>query len=179
MLPKKNITMVALVALLLVPTTSFADEGRTPPSAKPDTGWMQHPPQGGPPHDWLQMAKENGLSDAQIAKIQKVHFKMKRLMIPLHAKARMARLNLEEAMSADKTPSEDQVLQLVSELNAVEGEIKKTRIMMLLNIREIVSPAQWRKIHTMMSAKKHNFRRKMMMHRMGGEEGDDADDGER
>ena len=157
----KSKTILALAALLAALwSMPAAAQPRPPRPPRPPAG----PPGGGPPLTGpvlAVVAKKVGLSAAQVQKIKKLSYGTRRRAIKLHSQLAMARLNLRETMEADKVPAEAKVIGMVERLGKLETQMKKNHVLMLLRLRRIVTPDQWRKMELLHAARKMKMRRGM------------------
>ncbi len=153
----KRKSILALAALLAALwTTPAAAQPRPPRPPGPPPGPPGGPPLAGPV--LAVVAKKVGLSAVQVKKIKKLSYGTRRRAIKLHSQLAMARLNLREAMEADKVPAETKVIGLVERLGKLETQLKKNHVLMLLRLRKIVTPAQWRKMELLHAARKMKMR---------------------
>lgn len=108
------------------------------------------PPRHHDPHDhpgiMAHVAKVVGLSDSQVKRIKTISFNTIRKAIGLKAKLQMAQLALQEAMTADKAPSEAKIKAMVDKIGRLETEMKKLHVLKILRIRKTMSLKQWRKM---------------------------------
>ncbi len=95
-----------------------------------------------------QLATEVGLSKNQVARIKKISFDIQRQCIGLRSKLGEAQLNLRQAMSSDKTPTEKNVRNLVHKIGALETKLQQQHVIKVLRIRKTMSLKQWRKLET-------------------------------
>ena len=146
----KTLALTALLTVLwALPATAQPRPPRPPgPPAGPPGG----PPLAGPV--LAMVAKKVGLSPAQVQKIKKLSYATRRRAIKLQSQLAMARLNLREAMEADKAPSEAKVITLVDRLGRLETQMKKNHVLMLLRLRKTVTLSQWRKMEMLHAARK-------------------------
>jgi hypothetical protein len=124
-----------------------AQPGPPPPEPPPPPGVMS------------KIAKMVGLSDGQVSRIKAISFKAGREAIALKAKLQLAQLGLQEAMTADKTPSERQVTGMVAKIGRLETELKKIHVLRILRIRKTMSLKQWRKMEAIHAEHKLRQRR--------------------
>lgn len=117
------------------------------------------PPEPPPPGVMSKIAKLVGLSDGQVARIKAISFKAGREAIALKAKLQLAQLSLQEAMTADKTPSERQVTGMVAQIGKLETELKQIHVLRILRIRKTMSLKQWRKMEAIHAEHKLRQRR--------------------
>lgn len=133
-MPKLHVIVLASAAALLgLPAQSAQAQPRPP-----------HRPHKRPPI--AVIAKAVGLNAQQVAQIKKISYAMAKKGIGLKAKLQLAHLELKEAMSADKPPSEAKVVGLVGKIGRLETELKKLHLLRLLRVRKTMSLAKWRKL---------------------------------
>lgn len=111
------------------------------------------------------MATELGVADAVVVQIRERAYKADQEAIKLRAELDTARLALRRLMDEDN-PDVARVMKQVEALGAVETELKKSRIRLLLSVRELLTADQRKKL------------RRLAIERMrGAGPGDDDDDG--
>ena len=156
-IPKNHVTTLTLVALLALLWTLPAAAQPRPPRPPGPPG-----PPGGPLLTGPVLAKvaqKVGLSAVQVQKIKKLSYATRRNAIKLQSQLAMARLNLREAMEADKPPTEARVMGLIDALGKLETRMKKNHVLMLLRIRKTVTLQQWRKLELLHAERKMKMRR--------------------
>lgn len=109
----------------------------------------RHQPEHDFPGAMAHIAQVVGLSESQVKRIKTISFDMTRKAIGFGAKLRLAQLNLRQAMSADKFPSEARVKGMVDKIGRLETEMKKLHVLKILRIRKTVSLKQWRKMEAL------------------------------
>jgi len=114
-----------------------------------------------------------GLSDAQIGKIQDLQYKADREKIDIHHELQKARLDLEQMMRADK-PNRSKVLGQVEKIGALETNLKKNRVGLMLDIRGLVTADQWQKMEALHAERKMRRQQRRMRRRMQGAGGPGA-----
>lgn len=146
----KTLALTALLTVLWALPASAQPRPPRPPG--PPAGPPGGPPLAGPV--LAMVAKKVGLSPTQVQKIKKLSYATRRRAIKLQSQLAMARLNLREAMEADKAPSEARVIALVDHLGKLETQMKKNHVLMLLRLRNTVTLVQWRKMELLHAARK-------------------------
>ena len=94
----------------------------------------------------LQVAQMIGLSPNQVAQIKKIALAAEREKVSVHAKLRMAQIDLQEAMEADTPPPEKKAAALVDRVGQLETQEKKNHVLMMLRIRSTMNKTQWDKL---------------------------------
>jgi len=153
-------TMIALAALAFcLPAASAFAQGR-----------------GAGPMMERVLKERVGLSDKQIDQIHDLQYKADREKIDIHHELQRARLDLEQMMRADK-PDRARVLAQVDKIGALETKLKKNRVGLMLQIRGLVTPEQWRKMESLHAEHKMNRKARRMRRRMGAGAGWDGPPG--
>jgi Spy/CpxP family protein refolding chaperone len=164
-------TMIAVAALFLCVAPAQAQKGG-PGMGGPGVGGpgMGGPGMGGPgmgkmfrPEMIDMLASELGVADNVVKQIKDKAYKADQEAIKLRADLDSGRLEMRRLMDEDK-PDVAKVMKQVETVGAVETELKKNRIRLLLSVRELLTPEQRKKLQ------------KHMAERMGPR-GDMDDDG--
>ncbi len=104
---------------------------------------------GGPGHGrWWKnpdLAQKLGLSDDQISKMDKIFQDHRLKLIDLHATLEKQEVILEPMIDADH-PDETQVLAQIDKVAQARAELEKANARMLLGIRNVLTPDQWKKL---------------------------------
>ncbi len=93
------------------------------------------------------VVKELQLSDAQVKQIEQTFLDYRLKLIDLHADVERQETKLEPLLEADQ-PNEQQVNSQVDAVVAARGKLEKTRTMMMLAIRRVLTVDQWKKLQT-------------------------------
>jgi Spy/CpxP family protein refolding chaperone len=91
------------------------------------------------------VAAELALSDTQRTQVSDAIYASNSARVDLDARAQKARLQVRHLLAADPI-DEKAVLKAVDALSAAEAEVRKNRVQLLLDIRETLTPEQWRKL---------------------------------
>ncbi len=134
---------------------------------------VQAQPRGGGPMMEQVLKARVGLSDAQIGQIQDLQYKADREKIDIHHELQKARLDLEQLMRVAK-PDRAKVLGQVEKIGALETELKKNRVGLMLQIRTLVTPEQWQKMEALHAERKMRRQQRRMRRRMRGAGGPGA-----
>ena len=152
----KTLVLTALLTVLWALPASAQPRPPRPPG--PPAGPPGGPPLAGPV--LAMVAKKVGLSATQVQKIKKLTYATRRKAIKIHSQLAMARLNLREAMEADKAPGEAKVMTLVDRVGKLETQMKKNHVLMLLRLRKTVTLTQWRKMELLHAQRKMKHMRR-------------------
>jgi Spy/CpxP family protein refolding chaperone len=129
--------MVALIASLFVPMQASANRMR-------------------------RMARQLNLTAAQQQSIKTIVYQSRRSMITLKAQLQLARLDLSQLLDQHK-PDQKAVVTALDKVGALELQMKKKRILMMLKIKALLTPQQatkWRQIQTRRRARRRRMRRR-------------------
>jgi Spy/CpxP family protein refolding chaperone len=125
----KHVLSMAVLGMFLLPALALAEP----------------PPLAGPPLAGKKLMHEIGLSDQQIEKVQELSLKADREQIDIRADLDKAHLDMRQLLSADK-PDQKAVFAQIEKIGALEIRMKKNRIGLMLEVRKLMTPAQWEKI---------------------------------
>jgi len=107
-------------------------------SAQPDTGTMRR-------HEPMQMRQQFverlGLSDQQMEQVRKLRVEHEKEMTDLHAKIRIARLDLKELLIADK-PDRGAIEKKISAISDLEKSGKLKMLDHMFAVRSLLTPEQ-------------------------------------
>ena len=101
----------------------------------------------GPPGRWWnnpEMAQKIGLSADQQKKMDDIFQQSRLRLIDLNAALQKEETIMEPLMSAD-TPDEGKVLAQIDRVAQARAELEKANARMLLGIRRVLTPDQWKK----------------------------------
>jgi Spy/CpxP family protein refolding chaperone len=119
---------------------------------------------GPPPAAIRQFAREIGLSDDQIRKLEDLHFTAEKEKVDIRADLDKARLELRHLMSQDK-PNEAAVFGMVEKIGAIRVKLEKNRVGLMLKVKALMTPAQWEKLESFIGER---FRERREMRRGRG-----------
>ena len=108
---------------------------------------------GGPHHMMQRVLSQLALSDAQMGEIEKLHFSAEREMIEIRHQLDQARLELEQAFEASE-PDKKGIFALIERVEMFEVQKKKNRLGLMLDIRALMTPEQWKQLEAMQKARK-------------------------
>ncbi len=134
---KRMITVMLAVSLLALPSLVMARPGAR------GNGMRGHNPA-----MMKQVMKNAGVTDAQIKKIQDLHFAADKEQIDLRHLVQKERLDLKQLLAADK-PGKSAVFAKLDKIGALQTKLKKNRVGLALSIRAIVGPEIWEKLEAM------------------------------
>lgn len=86
-----------------------------------------------------------GLDDRQIDKIEELTYRADREKLDIHHELQKARLDLRHMMDAER-PEEKAVFAQLEKIAALELDLKKNRIGLMLAVRKLLTPEQWEKM---------------------------------
>lgn len=113
------------------------------------------------PYHMLKVhADEIGLTDDQLKFLEKKSIDTEKATIKLKSKIDTLRVDMRAEMDQDK-PNRTVVFKLLDEMNSLQGELKKTRISYLLDIKDILTPDQQSKARELREKKRGDM---MKMH---------------
>jgi len=156
----RNISKMAGIAVLLAGSTVLAqgpgDAEQPPPApaAAPMPPAAPLPPQPArPPMEramgrWWnnpELAERLSVTAEQKQKIDDIVFKHKLNLIDLHAALQKAETIMEPLMAADQ-PDEAKILAQIDRIAQARAELEKANARMLLAIRQVLTPEQWKKL---------------------------------
>ncbi len=122
----------ALLALLLgaIPAASLPQV--------PDGKWWKRP----------RVAQELALTAEQSEKIEKIFVKARPRLIDLKGDLEKRQLDLQVAMD-DKSSSRADVEQKIDAVENARKELQKARAMMILDMKQVLTPDQWKRLMQM------------------------------
>lgn len=113
--------------------------GPTPaptPMARPDLGkWWKN----------SEIAKELGLTEAQIGKIEQTFFDHRMQLIDMNADVQRNEARLQPLMEADQV-DEVKISAQLDQMLAARSKLEKANMMMMISIRKVLSVEQWKKL---------------------------------
>ncbi len=134
---KTIITLVAVVAMLALVSTSFAEFHAL---------WKNK-----------KLVKELKLSDKQIDKIKDMTIKTEKKMIQIRAETELAEIDLREIMDADN-PDEDKAIAFVKQIMELQTEKRILRIKEMISMKKILSAEQLEKLEKIRT--EHHMKKK-------------------
>ena len=146
---RTTLFVAALAALAVVPAAGAA--------GMPEGKWWKNP----------SVTAELGLTPDQSTEIEKVFVRSRSKLIDLKADLEKKQLDLQVAME-DKTADRGAVEKKIESVENARAALQKTRALMILDMKQILKPAQWERLVQM-----HQERRERMQdrRRMFREEG--------
>lgn len=146
--------MAVVTVILLAGLTAGAQQQQASDSAratpgKPIAGVRKHIMVHGPGKWWkdAKVASQVGISDGQAQQIEQIFMDHRMKLIDWMADLQKQELKLESALNAD-SPDEGQVSFQVDQVVAARGKLEKENALMMLNIRRVLSPDQWKKLQS-------------------------------
>ncbi|HVJ05581.1 MAG TPA: Spy/CpxP family protein refolding chaperone [Candidatus Saccharimonadales bacterium] len=110
-----------------------------------------------PPGRWwkdAEMAKNIGLNDVQVQKIEQIFQDSRMKLVDVHANLQKEELKLEPMLEADN-PDENSVLSAIDRITAARASLEKANAQMAFAIRRVLTPDQWKKLHAMRPHREH------------------------
>ena len=105
--------------------------------------------QGMGPRGMLQQVMlKVGMSETQRAEAKKLHYAAERKVIEIRYQQEQAQLELEQALDAPK-PDRARIFALIERVEDLEVQVHKNRLGLLLDIRALMTPEQWRKLENL------------------------------
>lgn len=120
-----------------------------------------------------ELAQKLGLTDQQISKMEKIFQDSRLKLIDLHASLEKQEAILEPMIEADH-PDEDRVLSQIDQVAQARAELEKANARMLLGIRNVLTPEQWKRLQAeratrgMRSRDDGPYPRRMRLHQPPG-----------
>ena len=109
-----------------------------------------------------ELAQKLGLTDDQIAQMEKIFQDHRLQLIDLHATLEKQEVLLEPMINADH-PDEQQTLAQIDKVAQARANLEKSNARMLFAIRNVLTPEQWKKLQT--ERAKHRTRRTNVFYR--------------
>lgn len=106
------------------------------------------------------IAREAGLNEEQITRIQTLRKDLREKVAPLHTEMELRRDDLKETMLSRSPASDKDVMKLVDRINEIRGTIFKETISGSLQIRGILTPEQYEKLQAMKQDHREDRREK-------------------
>jgi len=142
------LTKAMMVAVAATAVAGAQQAPNTPTTAKPEFGMRQHMMHG--PGKWWRDAdtvRQIGLNDNQAQQIEQIFMDHRMRLIDWVADLQKQELKLESALNADQ-PDEAQVSNQVDQVVTARGKLEKEHALMMLNIRRVLTPDQWKKLQS-------------------------------
>ena len=92
-----------------------------------------------------ELAQKLGLTDDQVSKMEKIFQDHRLKLIDLHASLEKQEVLLGPMIEADH-PDEDRVLSQIDQVAQARAELEKANARILLGIRNVLTPDQWKKL---------------------------------
>ena len=137
--------MMTVAAALLVAAPAQAQKGGPHEGmGGPGMGKMFRP-------EMIDMlATELGVADSVVKQVKDKAYKADQEAIKLRADLDSGRLEMRRLMDEDK-PDAAKVMKQIEVVGALETELKKNRIRLLLSVRELLTPDQRKKLEKLMA----------------------------
>jgi len=157
-------TVLQLSLCLLIGATALAqtppppDGGPGPQGQPPSAGimkkkqfLMQNNREMGGMGAWWKNSdtvQQVGLSDAQVKQIESTFLEHKLRLIDANAEVQKAETRFQEVMDSDN-PADPQLNPLLDKLITARGNLEREYTGMLLSVRRVLTPDQWKKLRTL------------------------------
>src|SRR3989454_12046699 len=105
-----------------------------------------------------RIARELGLSEAQISQIEQTFLEQRLKLIDLRADLEKQEARLQPLIEADQ-PDEAKVSAQIDQVLAARGRLEKANAMMMLAIRRALSVEQWKKLQSFQQEREREFHR--------------------
>ena len=148
-----KLTKVLLLCLLLVPGLAAAQIAPAPVPGQR----QPHPPDLGKWWKNSEIARELGLTEAQINQIEQTFLEHRLKLIDLRAELEKQEARLQPLMEADQ-PDEARVGAHIDQVLAARGRLEKANAMMMLAIRRVLSVEQWKKLQAIQQERERMHR---------------------
>lgn len=151
---RRHLGKARTVVLLLAGGMAWAQQPPGPgPGMEPRPPMPRRPPmeralRGGPHGRWWnnpEMAQKLGLTPEQQKKIDEVFQQSRLKLIDLNASLQKEEVILEPLVGADQ-PDESKILPQIDRVAQARAELEKANARMLLGIRRVLTPEQWKKL---------------------------------
>lgn len=113
---------------------------------------------------WLgRIGRKLNLSDGQLSQIRTIVYQSRRSQIALKAQLQLSRLDLRQLLEQHK-PNEAKVIAAIDKAGANELALKKSRILMMVRIKAILTPqqaAKWNQIRNRRQMRRRKMRKRM------------------
>ncbi|HZR29652.1 MAG TPA: Spy/CpxP family protein refolding chaperone [Terriglobales bacterium] len=112
---------------------------------------MGMPMNGMPPGKWwknAEIVQQLQVSDDQLQRLEKIFQDHRLRLIDLHASLEKEEAVLEPLTEADN-PDESQVDSQIDKVAMARAELEKANTRMLLELRKVLTPDQWKKLQSM------------------------------
>jgi len=131
-----------------VPPAPAARAVEAPPPPRPARPPMERAFHPGPPGRWWnnpEMAQKLGLTADQQKRMDEIFQQHRLKLIDLNASLQKEEAILEPLMEADQ-PDESKIVAQIDRVAQARAELEKANARMLLGIRRVLNPDQWKKL---------------------------------
>jgi Spy/CpxP family protein refolding chaperone len=146
---RRALLVAALAALAVAPGASAA--------GMPDGKWWKNP----------RVTAELGLTPEQSTEIEKVFVRSRAKLIDLKADLEKKQLDLQVARE-DKTADRGAVEKKIESVENARAALQKTRALMILDMKEILKPAQWERLVQRQQERREQMQERRRMFREEG-----------
>lgn len=95
--------------------------------------------------DMQQAMRRAGLSGRQIKRIGELSLKADRQKLDIQRELDLARLELQRLLDAEK-PDRQAIMRQLEKVGRLETRLRQNRVALLLDIRLLMTPEQWRQL---------------------------------
>jgi Spy/CpxP family protein refolding chaperone len=127
-----------------------------PQGGLPDGKWWKHP----------RIARELGLSDAQVSEIEKIFLRTRPQLIDLRADLEKKQVAKNALLDQENVDSQE-ASRRIDDVEQARGRLEKTRAMMWLEIRKQLNPEQRKKALELTDRFRENRQQRMQRRRIG------------
>ncbi len=110
-----------------------------------------------------------GLNESQINQLRDIHYRYEKELINLRAEMQRRHLDLQEAMDAENW-NDQEIIKLARASLEARNQVELKQLEMVLEMRKILTPEQWKKLHELKQHVRQRMRERMMRnkkHRKG------------
>jgi Spy/CpxP family protein refolding chaperone len=145
--------------LMLISATALAQppRGGGPHGRPPRGGPEGHGPMGPPPEVIIDLAGELKLKDAQTKQIKDLIEASRKEHVKLRADIELTEIDLRSELD-ESEPDEKKVEGYIDSLGALETKMRKSRIMMWLKIRKLLTKEQRAKLEELHEKRRQELR---------------------
>ncbi|MBV8674782.1 MAG: Spy/CpxP family protein refolding chaperone [Acidobacteriaceae bacterium] len=169
MLPAVVLSLTSLLSLAPALAQDFHGPAGGPPGPPP----MERAFHGGGLGRWWDnpnLAQQIGLTDDQKKKMDDIFQQNKLKLIDLKAAVEKQEAIMEPLIQADQ-PDEARILSQIDAIAQARAELEKANARMLLGIRTVLTPDQWKKVRAMVH---EHMQQREGMRKWGGPRGENG-----
>ncbi len=152
------LSLASLLALAPAFAPAFAQDWHGPAGGPAGAPPMERAFRAGGPGRWWDnpnVAQQVGITDDQKKKMDDIFQQNKLKLIDLKAALEKQEAIMEPLIEADQ-PDEAKILSQIDAIAQARAELEKANARMLLGIRTMLTPDQWKKLRTMAQTRMEN-----------------------